>query len=104
MGSSIGRSSCSRPVNTSGAVGSGRIDWNRGLTILGPVSISITRTGAAATPWKRRVPSFAYAFGSPRAAGLFAGHNPANEASIRLLAKLGFRYTHDEEQRPCLPV
>ncbi len=31
---------------------------------------------------------------------LFAGHNPANEASRRLLQKLGFRYTHDEYYPP----
>jgi ribosomal-protein-alanine N-acetyltransferase len=31
---------------------------------------------------------------------LFAGHNPANEASRRLLRKLGFRYTHDEYYAP----
>ena len=43
-----------------------------------------------------------FAFGRPsgferlNAAGLFAGHNPQNDASRRLLEKLGFRYTHDE--------
>jgi RimJ/RimL family protein N-acetyltransferase len=37
-----------------------------------------------------------YAFRTLGARGLFAGHNPANEASRRLLKKLGFRYSHDE--------
>ena len=37
-----------------------------------------------------------YAFQELGAAGLFAGHNPNNERSRRLLEKLGFRYTHDE--------
>lgn len=41
-----------------------------------------------------------HAFGALDAAGLFAGHNPANDASRRLLAKLGFRYTHDEYYAP----
>lgn len=36
------------------------------------------------------------ATGNLNAAGLFAGHNPQNEASRLLLQKLGFRYTHDE--------
>jgi len=31
---------------------------------------------------------------------LFAGHNPANVASRRVLEKLGFRYTHDEFYPP----
>ena len=42
----------------------------------------------------------AYAFDKLGAAGLFAGHHPANEASRRLLGKLGFRYTHDEYYPP----
>ena len=41
-----------------------------------------------------------HAFGSLRVKGLFAGHHPANEASQRVLAKLGFRYTHDEFYQP----
>jgi len=41
-----------------------------------------------------------YAFQSLGAKGLFAGHNPANEASGRLLKKLGFQYTHDEYYAP----
>ena len=41
-----------------------------------------------------------HAFKNLGAAGLFAGHNPANEASRRLLKKLGFRYTHDEFYQP----
>jgi ribosomal-protein-alanine N-acetyltransferase len=41
-----------------------------------------------------------YAFTTVGAAGLFAGHNPRNEPSRRLLTKLGFRYTHDEYYPP----
>jgi RimJ/RimL family protein N-acetyltransferase len=41
-----------------------------------------------------------YAFDSIRVAGLFAGHHPENEASRRLLAKLGFQYSHDEFYQP----
>ena len=42
----------------------------------------------------------AYAFTTLGAAGLFAGHNPHNEASRRLLTRLGFGYTHDEYYPP----
>ena len=41
-----------------------------------------------------------YGFENLDATGLFAGHNPANEASRRVLEKLGFRYTHDEFYPP----
>ena len=41
-----------------------------------------------------------YAFKILGVKGLFAGHNPANETSRRLLEKLGFRYTHDEYYPP----
>jgi RimJ/RimL family protein N-acetyltransferase len=41
-----------------------------------------------------------YAFNTLGVKALFAGHNPANEASRRLLEKLGFRYTHDEYYSP----
>ncbi len=41
-----------------------------------------------------------YAFNTLVAKALFAGHNPANEASARLLTKLGFQYTHDEYYAP----
>ena len=41
-----------------------------------------------------------FAFDSLKLAGLFAGHNPKNEASRKLLLKLGFRYTHDEFYEP----
>jgi RimJ/RimL family protein N-acetyltransferase/predicted enzyme related to lactoylglutathione lyase len=34
------------------------------------------------------------------AQALFAGHNPENVASARVLAKLGFRHTHDELYPP----
>ena len=42
----------------------------------------------------------AHAFGPLRARALFAGHNPHNDASRSLLARLGFRYTHDELYPP----
>jgi RimJ/RimL family protein N-acetyltransferase len=37
-----------------------------------------------------------YAFSKVGAASLFAGHNPNNTASKRLLERLGFRFTHLE--------
>ena len=46
----------------------------------------------------RRV--MAFAFEDLNAKGLFAGHNPRNKASRKLLGKLGFRYTHDEYYAP----
>jgi RimJ/RimL family protein N-acetyltransferase len=42
----------------------------------------------------------AYGFATLGAAALFAGHHPANDASRRLLKKLGFAYTHDELYTP----
>ncbi len=41
-----------------------------------------------------------YAFTTLETDSLFAGHHPANEASRRVLIKLGFRYTHDELYPP----
>ena len=41
-----------------------------------------------------------YAFEELFAEKLFAGHNPANTASARLLTKLGFIYTGDEYYKP----
>lgn len=41
-----------------------------------------------------------YAFNSLGAAALFAGHNPNNRASERLLQKLGFEYSHHEYYAP----
>jgi RimJ/RimL family protein N-acetyltransferase len=41
-----------------------------------------------------------YAFNQLGIEGLFAGHNPANQASWRVLQKLGFTYTHDEFYPP----
>lgn len=41
-----------------------------------------------------------YAFNTLGVKALFAGHNPANTASRRVLEKLGFRYTHDEFYPP----
>ena len=37
-----------------------------------------------------------FAFETIGAKGLSAGHHPGNENSKKVLAKLGFRYTHDE--------
>jgi RimJ/RimL family protein N-acetyltransferase len=42
----------------------------------------------------------AHAFDRLGVAGLFAGHNPKNQVSKRVLEKLGFRYTHDEYYAP----
>ncbi len=42
----------------------------------------------------------AYALNTLRVQGLFAGHNPQNQASAQLLKKLGFVYTHDEFYAP----
>jgi RimJ/RimL family protein N-acetyltransferase len=41
-----------------------------------------------------------YGFDILGAEALFAGHNPNNTASRRLLSKLGFEYTHDELYAP----
>ena len=41
-----------------------------------------------------------YGFNTLGVKALFAGHNPANAASRRVLEKLGFRYTHDEFYPP----
>lgn len=37
-----------------------------------------------------------YAFTTLKAKDLFAGHHPQNTASAKMLTKLGFHYTHDE--------
>jgi ribosomal-protein-alanine N-acetyltransferase len=42
----------------------------------------------------------AYAFERMGVSGLFAGHNPKNEASRHILGKLGFRYAHNELYEP----
>ena len=42
----------------------------------------------------------AHAFETLKVASLFAGHNPENKASRRVLEKLGFRYTHAEFYEP----
>jgi ribosomal-protein-alanine N-acetyltransferase len=42
----------------------------------------------------------AFAFEKLAAEALFAGHHPANSASRRVLAKLGFQFTHEEFYRP----
>ena len=41
-----------------------------------------------------------YAFSVLKAEGLFAGHNPNNKASSKLLRKLGFQYIGDEFYEP----
>jgi ribosomal-protein-alanine N-acetyltransferase len=41
-----------------------------------------------------------YAFKRWAATALFAGHNPNNHASRRLLEKLGFQYTHRQHYPP----
>lgn len=41
-----------------------------------------------------------YAFENLKVNALFAGHNPKNTSSARLLKKLGFKYTHDEFYAP----
>ena len=41
-----------------------------------------------------------YAFEKLTATALFAGHNPENLASQKILARLGFKYTHDEYYEP----
>jgi RimJ/RimL family protein N-acetyltransferase len=41
-----------------------------------------------------------YAFKALGVEALFAGHNPANAASRRILEQLGFRYTHEEFYPP----
>lgn len=41
-----------------------------------------------------------YAFGILDADALFAGHNPQNAASARILKRLGFRYIKDEYYPP----
>jgi [ribosomal protein S5]-alanine N-acetyltransferase len=42
----------------------------------------------------------AFAFDQLAAKALFAGHNPKNDSSRRFLAKISFRYTHDEFYPP----
>lgn len=42
----------------------------------------------------------AYAFTRAGIEAIFAGHNPENAASRKLLARLGFAYTHDEFYPP----
>lgn len=41
-----------------------------------------------------------YAFDTLRAEEIFAGHNPSNNDSAKLIKRLGFRYTHDEFYPP----
>jgi RimJ/RimL family protein N-acetyltransferase len=41
-----------------------------------------------------------YSFNSLKVDALFAGHNPKNISSARLLKKLGFTYTHDKFYAP----
>lgn len=44
--------------------------------------------------------AIAFAFSKLNASALFAGHHPENESSRRLLAKLGFQFTHEELYAP----
>jgi [ribosomal protein S5]-alanine N-acetyltransferase len=44
--------------------------------------------------------SISFGFETLGASALFAGHHPENEISPRVLAKVGFRYTHDEIYPP----
>lgn len=41
-----------------------------------------------------------HAFDTMKVKGLFAGHNPKNAVSKKVLQRLGFRYTHDEYYAP----
>jgi RimJ/RimL family protein N-acetyltransferase len=41
-----------------------------------------------------------FAFYNKAFSSIFAGHNPENSASRKLLLKLGFKYTHDEFYQP----
>lgn len=41
-----------------------------------------------------------YAFNSLKISALFAGHNPKNRVSCKLLKSLGFIYVHDEFYKP----
>ncbi len=41
-----------------------------------------------------------YAFTTIKTKALFAGHNPNNTASKKILEKLGFQYTHEEYYPP----
>ena len=56
--------------------------------------------------WKMRYGSEAangvinYAIDTLKADSLFAGHNPKNSNSAKLLLHLGFTYTHDEFYKP----
>jgi ribosomal-protein-alanine N-acetyltransferase len=45
-----------------------------------------------------------HAFSTLGMRGLFAGHNPENEASRRILVRLGFQYTHHEFYPPTAQV
>jgi RimJ/RimL family protein N-acetyltransferase len=50
--------------------------------------------------WGQGLAHEAYAFETLAIRSLFAGHHPANEASERLLKKLGFLWTHEEIYPP----
>lgn len=73
-------------------------DESRGIMELG-VHIGSRHWGQGyATEAARAVVS--YAFERLGVTGLFAGHNPKNTVSRHVLAKLGFRHTHDELYEP----
>ena len=44
--------------------------------------------------------AISFGFETLGASALFAGHHPENKISHRVLAKFGFRYTHDEIYPP----
>jgi RimJ/RimL family protein N-acetyltransferase len=50
--------------------------------------------------WEATRVVMTYAFETLGVKRLFAGHNPANEASRHLLTKIGFRYVRDEYYPP----
>ena len=65
----------------------------------------MTAGAACFTSWSGLPPTAAraairHAFDVLGAEALFAGHNPRNESSRRLLEKLGFEHTHDEHYAP----
>lgn len=73
-------------------------DLSRGLYELGfHICSKHWRRGFASEAAHRVI---AHAFDDLGVHGLFAGHNPKNDASRILLEKLGFRYTHAELYEP----
>jgi RimJ/RimL family protein N-acetyltransferase len=72
--------------------------WHRGLAIEAGAAVidyAFTRLGAA----DRASGAGVHASGAG-VRTLFAGHHPKNDASRRMLLRLGFHYTHDELYPP----